>query len=246
MRVFGSKAYVHVPYQLRRKLDPLSTAGIFIGYEPNSKAYRVLMDSGKAQISKDVIFLERVPSAANKAAATEAEQANNTVSAGVPDSPIIVQEDSSEADSTGIDLGPPTPLTQKLRKKLLRQPLRKLSQQLRIQLPPQLRRLSSHAFLKGRACKHPKQAPSPWNTRLKQELEGMGLTASGADAGLFTAQYKGNNIYILVYVDDILVAAKNLADINHVKARLTAIFDVRDLGEAKYFLGMSLDRDRQA
>ncbi len=91
-----------------------------------------------------------------------------------------------------------------------------------------------------------KQAPRAWNTRLKQELEGMGFTASGADAGLFTAQYKGSNIYILVYVDDILVAAKNLADINHIKARLTAIFDVRDLGEAKYFLGMSLDRDRQA
>ena len=106
MRVFGSKTYVHVPKQLRHKLDPLSTAGIFIGYEPNSKAYRVLMDSGKVQISRDVIFLERVPSAVNKAAATEAEQANNKVSAGVPDRPITVQEDNSEADSTGIDLGP--------------------------------------------------------------------------------------------------------------------------------------------
>ena len=74
----------------------------------------------------------------------------------------------------------------------------------------------------------------------------MGFTASGADAGLFTAKYKGSNIHILVFVDDILVAAKNLADINHVKARLTAIFDLRDLGEAKNFLGTSLDRDRQA
>ena len=40
-------------------------------------------------------------SAAKKAAATEAEQANNQVSTGVPDSPSTVQE-----DSTGIDLGP--------------------------------------------------------------------------------------------------------------------------------------------
>ena len=91
-----------------------------------------------------------------------------------------------------------------------------------------------------------KQAPRAWNTRLKQELEGMGFTASEADPGLFTAKYKGSNIYILVYVDDILVAAKNLADIEHIKARLTTIFDVRDLGEARYFLGMSLDRNRQA
>ncbi|KAL0043838.1 hypothetical protein WJX82_000936 [Trebouxia sp. C0006] len=48
----------------------------------------------------------------------------------------------------------------------------------------------------------------------------MGFTASGADAGLFTTQYKGSNIYILVYVDDILVAAKNLADINFIKEHL--------------------------
>ena len=45
-------------------------------------------------------------SAAKKAAATEAEQANNQVSTGVPDSPSTVQEDNSEADNTGIDLGP--------------------------------------------------------------------------------------------------------------------------------------------
>ncbi len=105
MRVVGSKAYMHVPKQLRRKLDPISTAGTFIGYEPNSKAYRVLMDTGKVQIARDVTFLEQ-PSAANKAAATEAEQANNQVSTGVPDNPVNVQEHNSEADSTGIDVGP--------------------------------------------------------------------------------------------------------------------------------------------
>ena len=72
-------AYVHVPKQLRRKLDSLSTAGTFIGYEPNSKAYRVLMDTGKVQISRDVTFNEQ-PSAANRAAAAEAEKANLQVS----------------------------------------------------------------------------------------------------------------------------------------------------------------------
>ncbi len=105
MRVFGSKAYVHVPKQLRRKLDSLSTAGTFIGNEPNSKAYRVLMDTGKVQISRDVTFNEQ-PSAANRAAAAEAEEANHLVSTGVPDNPITVQEDNIEADSTGIDVGP--------------------------------------------------------------------------------------------------------------------------------------------
>ena len=91
-----------------------------------------------------------------------------------------------------------------------------------------------------------KQAPRAWKTRLKHELECMGFTALGADAGVFTARYKGNNIYILVYVDDILVAARNLANINHVKARHTTNFDVKDLGEVKHSIGISLDRDKHA
>ena len=54
-----------------------------------------------------------------------------------------------------------------------------------------------------------KQAPRAWNICLKQELEGMGITASEADAGFFTAEYKGSRIYLVVYVDDILVAAQD-------------------------------------
>ena len=89
-----------------------------------------------------------------------------------------------------------------------------------------------------------RQAPRAWNTRLKKELELMSFKPSDADAGLYIAEFKGSNVYILVYVDDILIAAKDIAAVNNVKERLTSIFDVRDLGEAKYFLGMSLDRNR--
>ena len=53
---------------------------------------------------------------------------------------------------------------------------------------------------------------------------------------------KATTFKSLVYMDDILVADKSLADIQHIKARLRAIFDVRGLGEAKYFSGMSLNR----
>ena len=74
----------------------------------------------------------------------------------------------------------------------------------------------------------------------------MGFTASAADPSLFTATFKGSKVFILVYVDDILVAAKSITDIQHVKDKLADAFKVRDLGDAKYFLGMSLVRNRQA
>jgi hypothetical protein len=56
----------------------------------------------------------------------------------------------------------------------------------------------------------------------------------------------GETIWLLVWVNDILVAAQGEERVAKVKAHLTAKFDVRDLGPATYFLGMELSRDREA
>jgi len=56
----------------------------------------------------------------------------------------------------------------------------------------------------------------------------------------------GETVWLLVWVDDILVAAQGEERVTKVKAHLTAKFDVRDLGPATYFLGMELSRDREA
>ncbi|GAQ93155.1 hypothetical protein KFL_013270020 [Klebsormidium nitens] len=50
----------------------------------------------------------------------------------------------------------------------------------------------------------------------------------------------------VLWVDDILVAARGAERIAKVKARSGKKFDVRDRGEAKNFLGMELTRDREA
>ena len=59
LRVFGSIAYVHVPKQERSKLDDRSEKFIFIGYDENSKGYRLFNpDSGKFITSRDIEFDE--------------------------------------------------------------------------------------------------------------------------------------------------------------------------------------------
>ena len=89
-----------------------------------------------------------------------------------------------------------------------------------------------------------RQAPRTWHLRLKQELESMGFKASDADPGLFTCQHKSGRIALLVYVDDLLIAAPSLDGVSYVKQRIQAAFDTHDLGEAAAFLGMSIQRDR--
>ncbi|KAL0342745.1 UNVERIFIED_CONTAM: Retrovirus-related Pol polyprotein from transposon RE1 [Sesamum calycinum] len=52
-------------------------------------------------------------------------------------------------------------------------------------------------------------------------------------------------IALLVYVDDILVAAPTEIHIQEVKGYLDRLFSIKDLGPAKYFLGLELARSPQ-
>ena len=87
-----------------------------------------------------------------------------------------------------------------------------------------------------------KQAPRTWHNRLHEELIAMGFTSSEADASLYAHQTE--EAFITVYVDDILVIAKGTALAISIKERLKKAFNARDLGEANYYLGMSITRDR--
>ena len=58
MRVFGARAYVHDPRQLRGKLKKRSEMGYLVGYEPNAKGYRIYMDSGKMRTAVHVVLEE--------------------------------------------------------------------------------------------------------------------------------------------------------------------------------------------
>ena len=50
---------VLTPTEIRRKWDPKSSRGIFVGYEELSKAYHVFdVDLGRVIISRDVVFDE--------------------------------------------------------------------------------------------------------------------------------------------------------------------------------------------
>lgn len=89
-----------------------------------------------------------------------------------------------------------------------------------------------------------KQAPRAWHTRLHTELLNFGFTPSEADPSLYTYYTKTSFAYLLTYVDDILIAAKDSAMIEEVKGFLCTAFSARDLGEANFYLGINISRDR--
>ncbi|KAJ9513375.1 hypothetical protein QJQ45_001423 [Haematococcus lacustris] len=91
-----------------------------------------------------------------------------------------------------------------------------------------------------------RQAPRAWHARLCEELLSMGFKAFEADPALFTLQLSTGMVYLLVYVDDCLLCTQqgDTAGLAHVKKQLSSAFKLKDLGEARWFLGMQLTRDR--
>jgi len=53
-----------------------------------------------------------------------------------------------------------------------------------------------------------------------------------------------NPTYLLLYVDDMLIVAKNKTHIQKLRAQLKKEFEMKDLGETKKILGMEITRDR--
>ena len=90
-----------------------------------------------------------------------------------------------------------------------------------------------------------KQAPRAWHAKLKEELEAMGFHATAADPALFITA-SGPTVYLLTYVDDILIVTSDTAALADSKSKILAAVDARDLGEATCCLGMDICRDRDA
>ena len=59
LKVFGCIAYVHVPDEVRTKLDPKAEKCIFIGYSLEQKGYRCYNPTTREmRVSRDVVFDE--------------------------------------------------------------------------------------------------------------------------------------------------------------------------------------------
>jgi hypothetical protein len=78
-----------------------------------------------------------------------------------------------------------------------------------------------------------RQVARAWHTRLKAELEALGFRASKTDLALFVKGAGKQATYLLVWVDDTLVAGLDQEEIAAAKRLLGMVFDVRDLGRRR-------------
>ena len=89
-----------------------------------------------------------------------------------------------------------------------------------------------------------KQSPRQWYKRFDTFMLSQGFKRSDYDSCVYLKVARDSNIYLLLYVDDMLIAAKSKTEIDKLKKQLSNEFEMKDLGAAKKMLGMQISRDR--
>jgi transposase InsO family protein len=90
-----------------------------------------------------------------------------------------------------------------------------------------------------------KQAGRQWKKRLHEVLTKLKFVRTAADDCLYV--FRNNDqilLIVLVYVDDMAVAGPDIHQINSFKKNLINDFDITDVGELKYMLGIQVIRNR--
>jgi hypothetical protein len=89
-----------------------------------------------------------------------------------------------------------------------------------------------------------KQASRQWYLKFDKVIRNFGFKENEVDNCIYI-KFKGGKFTILVlYVDDILLASSDKDMLFETKRFLSSNFDMKDLGEASYVLGIEIHRDR--
>jgi hypothetical protein len=87
-----------------------------------------------------------------------------------------------------------------------------------------------------------KQAPRAWYSRFATFLLSLGFTEARSDTSLFVYHRGPETVYLLLYVDDIVLTASSQQLLRRIIDALMKEFAMKDLGPLHYFLGMAVQR----
>ncbi|GKA07055.1 putative RNA-directed DNA polymerase [Tanacetum coccineum] len=98
----------------------------------------------------------------------------------------------------------------------------------------------NHVCLLHKSLYGLKQDPRTWFERLSKALFDLGFKGSKTDPSLFIYSCGDTLLYILVYVDDIIVTGNNKGTIDNIICQLGSAFALKDLRPLNYFLGIEI------
>ncbi|GJS41136.1 retrotransposon protein, putative, ty1-copia subclass [Tanacetum coccineum] len=82
------------------------------------------------------------------------------------------------------------------------------------------------------------------NKRFDEEIKKFGFIQNRDEPCVYRKASGSDVVFLILYVDDILIMGNNIPRLKEVKDYLGKMFSVKDLGEAAYILGIKIYRDR--
>ena len=89
-----------------------------------------------------------------------------------------------------------------------------------------------------------KQASRSWNIKFDQSVKSFGFIQCTDEPCVYKRRSENVVVFIILYVDDILLIGNDVGTLSSVKVWLSTQFDIKDLGESSHILGIKLMRDR--
>lgn len=104
-----------------------------------------------------------------------------------------------------------------------------------------------HVCLLKRSLYGLKQSPRQWYKRFDAFMLEHDFLRSQYDSCIYFKKLPDDSfVYLLIYVDDMLIVGKDMSEINKIKAQLSGEFEMKDLGAANKILVIEIRKDREA
>ena len=88
-----------------------------------------------------------------------------------------------------------------------------------------------------------KQSPYAWNKEIDRYLQSIGFKPTESERCIYVGRWGDATIYLLVYVDDIIIGAPDRIIMANVKCKINERFPSEDHGPLTFFLNMHFERD---
>jgi hypothetical protein len=88
-----------------------------------------------------------------------------------------------------------------------------------------------------------KQASRLWYLKFNETIKSFGFKENEDDNYIYAKFGSGKFIFLILYVDDILLASSDASLLLETKKFSSSNFDMKDLGEASFILGIEIHRD---
>jgi hypothetical protein len=85
-----------------------------------------------------------------------------------------------------------------------------------------------------------KQASRQWYLKFDETIRSFGFKENGEDNCIYAKFRSGKFIFLILYVDDILLASSDVSPLLKTKRFLSSNFDMKDLSEALFVLGIEI------